>query len=311
MDLDLEYHGTRLLEWLCNQPGSGRTYVDIVEFTTAEDLPDGSDRALAEHLQAKGLVKAILPLNGLPEAVITGAGIASLQKTQARRRDLGFRVRVLRAHMLEWLFRYEQANGANGMAPPDWSGFLDSDDARFYGERFSLAEVEREASYLSGRNLITAFSIDRANPGWVRPRLTDDGRDCVLDFEGRISSYLNQRNGGSVNTYIGNNSGNVAVGGKNFTQNVTTGLDTTKLLEFAEAVSQALPVLGLTHDQQSELQGHAVELQAAVKTSQPDRGKLRALVDALMTALTNAASPLATAIATGLGNDAIRAITGH
>jgi hypothetical protein len=111
-----------------------------------------------------------------------------------------------------------------------------------------------------------------------------------------------------VNTYIANNSGNVAVSSEHFSQNVTTGIDTTKLLEFAAAVSQALPVLGLAHDQQSELQGYAIELQAAADASQPDKGKLRALVDAITAGLMKAATPLATGIATGLGNDAI---SGH
>jgi hypothetical protein len=125
--------------------------------------------------------------------------------------------------MLQWLYRQEQATGMHGMAPPDWTGFLDSDDARFLGERFGQAEVEQAASYLNGRDLITAFRVDQAVPGWVRPRLTDDGRDCVLDFGGNIADYLNRHSGGSVNTYIGSNSGNVAVGSKHFTQNVTTG----------------------------------------------------------------------------------------
>ena|SRR5260221_14206785 len=84
--------------------------------------------------------------------------------------------------------------------------------------------------------------------------LTDDGRDCVLDYAGRVQDYLDQQNKGVMSgTYIGNNSGNVAVGSTNFTQNVITGLDTSKVLEFAAAVRQALPVLGLAEDEQSAL----------------------------------------------------------
>jgi hypothetical protein len=142
--------------------------------------------------------------------------------------------------------------------------------------------------------------------------LTDNGRDCVLDYDGRAADYLDRLSRGTMNTtYIGSNSGNVAVGSENVTQNVTTGLDTSKLLELAAAVTQALPVLGLTPDQHSELKGYAVELHDAAAAAQPDRGKLRGLVDAVMTGLTRAATPVATAIATGLGNDALRAITGH
>ncbi len=311
MDLDLEYHGTRLLEWLHEQSEYDRAYFEVVDFTTAEDLPEASGRALAEHLQAQGLVKAVLPVSGRPAAIISPGGIARLQEILGRRRDPACRARTLQQRMLQWLYRYEQAVPVGGMAPPDWTGFLDSEGARFFGEQFSRAEVEQAASYLSGRNLITAFSIDQAGRGWFQPKLTDDGRDCVLEFSGSALDYLNRRHGGSVNTYIGHNSGNIAVDSENFAQNITTGLDKTKVLEFAAAVSQALPVLGLAHDQRFELQGYAVELQAAAGAAQPDRGKLRGLVDAIMTGLTKAATPLATGLATGLGNDAIRAITGH
>jgi hypothetical protein len=54
-----------------------------------------------------------------------------------------------------------------------------------------------------------------------------------------------------------------------------------------------------------------MELHDAANAAQPDRGKLRGLVDAVMAGLTKAATPVATAIAAGLGNDAVRAITGH
>jgi hypothetical protein len=81
--------------------------------------------------------------------------------------------------------------------------------------------------------------------------------------------------------------------------------------QFAAAVRQALPVLGLAEDEQSALEGYAVELHDAASGSQPDRRRLRGLFDAVMAGLTKAATPVATAIATSLGNDAARAITGH
>ncbi|HWG63398.1 MAG TPA: hypothetical protein VG253_17010 [Streptosporangiaceae bacterium] len=141
--------------------------------------------------------------------------------------------------------------------------------------------------------------------------LTDDGHDCVLEFGGNVSDYLGRRNTGPVSTYIANNSGNVAVASAHFAQNVTTGLDASKLIELAAAVRQALPVLGLPPDQHSALEGHAEELHDAASSPQPDKGNLRRLVDAIMAGLNKAATPVATAIATSLGNEAVRAITGH
>lgn len=280
----------------------------LTEFISGEGLLEECGQPLAEHLQSQGLVRTAIGLDGRPDSMITPKGVAYLHRMRAQRQEPAVRARALRQCMLQWLYRQEQNTD---MAPPDWSGFLTSDGAHVLGEPFTRKEAEQAASYLSNKNLITAFSIDQAGLGWVGPTLTDDGRDCVLEFGGSVSGYLGRHDRGSVHTYIGTNSGNVAVSSEHFTQNVTTGLDTSKLLELAAAISQALPVLGLTPDQHSEIEGYAVELHNAASAAQPDRGKLRGLADAIMTGLTKAATPVATAIATGLGNDAVRAITGH
>ena len=127
-----------------------------------------------------------------------------------------------------------------------------------------------------------------------------------------MADYLRRQNGGTMNnTYIGNNSGNIAVASQHFAQNVTSGLDTSKLIDLAAAVRQALPVFGLSEDQYSVLEGYVDELHDTASSPRPDKGNLRRLVDAIMDGLNKAATPVATAIATGLGDDAVRAITGH
>jgi hypothetical protein len=309
VNLDLEHHGTRLLEWLYRQPGHDHQFSDVTEFISMEGLPEDCGRPLVDYLREQGLVRTAIGLDGRPDSMITPKGIAHLHRTRAQHQDPAVRAHTLRSQMLQWLYRHEQVND---MAPPDWSSFLASDEASGLGEPFTLKEMEQAASYLSNKSLITGVDIAEAEPGWVRPMLTDNGRDCVLDYGGRVADYFGRLNGGTVNTtYIGSNSGNVAVGSEYVKQNVTTGLDTSKLLELAAAVSQALPVLGLTPDQHSRLEGYAMELHDAAGAAQPDRGKLRGLVDAVMAGLTRAATPVATAIATGLGNDAVRAISGH
>jgi hypothetical protein len=308
VDLDLDYHGARLLEWLHGQPDHNHLYSDVTGFISEEGLPEECGRPLVEHLQDQGLVRTAIGLDGRPDSMITPKGIAHLHEIRAQRRDLALRAHTLRRQMLQWLYGEEQITD---MAPPDWSGFLGSDEAHMLGEPFAMREVEQVASYLNNKNLITGPSTGEAETGVVRPMLTDDGHDCVLEFGGNVSDYLGRRNTGPVSTYIANNSGNVAVASAHFAQNVTTGLDASKLIELAAAVRQALPVLGLPPDQHSALEGHAEELHDAASSPQPDKGNLRRLVDAIMAGLNKAATPVATAIATSLGNEAVRAITGH
>ncbi len=309
MDLDVDRHGTRLLEWLHGRPDHEHVYSDVTEFLVKEGLPEECGRPLIEHLRGQGLVRTAIGLDDRPDSMITPKGIAHLHEIRARRRDPALRARTLRRQMLQWLYGQEQITD---MAPADWSGLLASGKAHLLGEPFAINEVRQAASYLSDKNLITGASVEEDGPGMVRPMLTDDGRDCVLESGGDVAHYLGRQNGGTMNnTYIGSNSGNVAVGSKRFAQNVTSGLDTSRLIDLAAAVRQALPVFGLSQDQYSVLEGYADELHDAASSPQPDKGNLRRLVDAIMAGLNKAATPVATAIATGLGNDAVRAITGH
>lgn len=90
--------------------------------------------------------------------------------------------------------------------------------------------------------------VEESSDGWIGPRLTVDGRECITDYDGDVGEYLRDRRGGgsttdnSTTVHISENNGNLMVNGDRFTQYYNTGVDVAALLDFAGGVRQMLPV---------------------------------------------------------------------
>jgi len=299
--VDVELHAIRLLEWLSDQTGDTLQHVDVEKFVTANDLPEDSAFLLIRHLVSHGWVGDV---HTPTRAMITTDGLVFVQKLRAQRKDPALRARTLHQRMLRWLHQQEDRNSP----PIDWSGFFLSEDAYLGGELFITAEVNRAASYLYARNLITATEFDQVESGNMRPRLTAAGQDCVMDFGGNVSDYLNRHHGGNTTHITGNNN---IVASNHVTQTITNGMDIKPLLDFVDYIRQVLPTLGLSDEQQAVVDQDAAELREAADATPPDRGRLKRLVDAVMSGVTKAAPSAAASVATALGNEAVKAITGH
>lgn len=306
--LNFQLHGTRLLDWLYDQDVTEPSFHDVNQFVAESDLSDDGAQLVVDDLESRGVIEQIATF-GSWEAKLTVGGADFVQKVRAERSDSVRRSREIQQRMLCWLHNREHRD-----APPsDWSDFLASDDAIFYGDRFALAELERQAEYLFAKDLIQSLHIEQAADGTIKPRLTAAGQDCVMDFGGNVSDYINRHNGRSTTTNITmtGSTGNIVVASDNVQQNIETGIDTRKLLDFAGFVRQVVPTLGLSEDDQAELDADAAELHQAAEEAQPDRGRIKQLHDAVMAGLIKAAPSIVTSTATAMGNDAIRAITGH
>lgn len=308
-ELNLQFHGIRLLDWLADRAGGTQPgFEDVTLFVRDQGLPTDSAQLLVEHLAGRGVIEPLRASGGRTEAMITALGIDAVQQVRAERTDVVRRTRELGQRMLTWLLQQEYLD----TQPPDWAGFAASEHGRFHGDLFTLGEVERRAGYLSERGLITGLSIDQAAPGTLNPGLTAAGRDCVIDFGANVADYLNRAPNGPTNHITMNHStGQVVVGSENVRQTIRTGLDTRKLREFAEYVRQVAPTLGMTEDQVAAVQADATELCEATEATEPDHGRLRQLCDAVMRAITQAAPTVVQTAAIALGNDAIHALTGH
>jgi hypothetical protein len=114
--------------------------------------------------------------------------------------------------------------------------------------------------------------VEESSDGWVRPRLTVDGRECITDFGGDVGEYLRDRRGGGARTdnsttvHISDDNGNFVINGERFAQSYSAGIEVAELLDFAGGVRQMLPVLGLDGATHGDLAKAAEELHAGASS---------------------------------------------
>jgi len=307
---DLELESIRLLDWMYDHGGDG-AILSVNGYAALRGLTDQNAWTLGEHLNASGLARVLLGMSMRVDADLTAAGVAFVQQMRTERDDAAKRNSSLRQQMLKWLYAHE----CRDEKTLDWNGFIEAGYSHLGGRPFQANEVHRQAEYLSKRGFITSSTIDNVMDGCLNPRLKPDGEDCVTDFDGEVTKYMNRGgagNGGHIgDTYnITDNRGNVITGGSRNTQSVTHGIDTSAVLKFAGTLAQSLPVLGLSEDAQAEVRAQSDELHAEASGDQPNVGRMRSLIDSLMGAVAKASTTAVGAIVTELGNEALKAITG-
>lgn len=239
---------------------------------------------------------------GMPDASINAEGMAAVQKIRADRMSPGRRRGELRVRMLTWLADQDHQGG-----PADWSGFASGPDIAYYCNDFTEKDIHREADYLQEKGLIRSHKVWNAAPGTVRPTITTDGQDCLVDFGGNVSEYLsrgqrpNQTTNTTNNVAMTGSTGKITVASDNVVQNVNSGLDTTKLLDFAGFVRQSIPVIGVDGEEQEALGTQSEELHREASSASPDKGRLRSLTDSILEGLRLAAPTVVQSTAIGLG----------
>lgn len=290
MHFDIETEAIRLLDWLADKPHQTSTLIE--PFLTGRDLPAEHMWHLRDHLRDNGYVVGEASA-GPVELTITAAGLAYITKVRSRRSDPAERTRTLRKGMLNWLYALSRAN-----PPDDWTGFTNDPRFSMLGEQFTFDEVIQEAEYLSDHGLIAGHDIEEAGPASLYPRLTSQGRDCVTDYEGNVSEYLNRKQSrGDMNVYMAGVQGNTAIGSHHVVQNTSGVFDMQPLRDLADYVREVAPVLRLADDDRDRLTATAEELHATASADQPEPGKLRRLLDALMKGLIKAAPTIASSTA--------------
>jgi hypothetical protein len=307
MEINLQRYGTLLLDWLYDKVDDKPRIENLGAFYVDHSLPEGWGRLVVDNLTDRGLVQSLKGIGGRLNVKLTASGIDFVQKIRAERNDPVRRSRELQQRMLRWLYSQEYSDSP----PLDWTAFLASEGEQFWSAPFTLTELEREAGYLVDSNFIIGAKIDQAGSGMIKPRLTASGRDCVMDFGGGVSNYLNRHSssGTTNNVTMTSSTGNIVVASENVVQNLKAGIDTRKLLEFAGFVHQVLPTLGLANHEQAGIASDATELYAAAEVVDPDRGRLKKLIEAVLGGLAKAVPSVVTSTAIAMGNDAVRALT--
>ncbi|HWD80122.1 MAG TPA: helix-turn-helix transcriptional regulator, partial [Kribbella sp.] len=313
MPTEIEEHAGDLLEAMyeaeradTDQDDAILAYLDQAGHETAYGY------TLVDILADNGLVNAHHTL-GRPRGMITPEGIRAVQQLHADRANPKIRATALRKAMLVWLDDQEE----QGAEPASFQEFADSLDPTSKPQ-FSERELRGTAGFLHRKELIEAVHVEESTDGWIRPRLTVDGRECITDHDGDVAAYLRDRQSGgttdnSTNTttvHISDNNGNLSINGDRFTQNYAAGVDVAELLEFAGGLRQMLPVLGLDTATQQELAEAADQLHTEASSPKPDHGRLRQLLKRLLDGLNQAAPTVAKTMLLAAGEAAQKAITG-
>lgn len=286
-----------LLEWLHDHPGSS-----AAGFPSDAASPQDELRELVGYLADRRLVKDHTTFGGA-DAEIRPDGVAAVQRVRAARAAPAQRARraaAVQTHLLWWLDGQDTRPASVAGALSD----LGDDDL---GTPYTALDVDRAASYLLDKGLITAHRSWQSE--LLRPELTHDGRTCVTDFGGNVSDYLNAsaRGGNTTTTITTGSHSNIAVGNHNV-QTTTTGLDTTKVLEFTQFVREAIPALGLLTERQGALAAEIQELEEEANSPTAEPGVLRGLITTIMTALGAGTSTAIQTVATGLGEQALESV---
>lgn len=232
-------------------------------------------------------------------AALTDEGIALARTWQSRRGQVRHRRVACRDAVLDWL--YEQNESL-----PDASAILEDQRSRFFGERFTEEEVNDAVDYLADAGLVSGLSSSA--PMLLRPQVSHEGKICVERYNSSVTSWQDRGSGASTSfTFTGNNGLNFASNSQGASQTITMTTDARQqVLRVADALEEALPVLGLSEQDTDSAHQVSQELRNAI--SDQDKGRLaRALDSAKSLAVSGTGKATGAGIAL-LVNEAARAV---
>jgi hypothetical protein len=264
--------GPMLLAWIYTKAGSSTTEIIVVSDFEPEVSPAKAEEAL-RRLQSQGLVRLhwLDPAPSLPRAQLTANG-AELAVLTTRDWDSAvLRDRTARNALLAWI--RDQRDSPQGMALV--ANFLRDRRSSFSGRFFSASDVDAAAAYLYDKGLIDGTFVDQQH-GPVYARLKAEGIDCI-EHGGDVAAYLTSKERHPV-TYNFNapvSGTNVAVGDHATQISVTQGIDADALRTLVQAITEALPALGLDSKEQIETEEVASGIVTETQQSSPDRSRLR------------------------------------
>ncbi|WP_410583833.1 hypothetical protein [Amycolatopsis sp. lyj-108] len=260
---------------------------DINSFLAERGLRDEKAVDLVKDLEQDGLVKPLFGSGGIATCRLTGRGEQQAQRLVKERPAR--RLSVLRQRMLLWLEGHRDIL--------DWTSFLHSDQARYADGDFTWDDIAHEATYLSNKRLIKALAGDQRPDGTLKPRLTSAGRDCVLDHDGDVRSYLAggpASDGAPTTNYFAPvihgavSNSQFASGNAQVTQNQqnTIARAPEQYQELARIVAQLLEQLpeqrDVDEENRQDVETAALDVLAEVTESEdPQRGKVRRATKAL------------------------------
>ncbi|MFF5802535.1 hypothetical protein [Streptomyces sp. NPDC012746] len=283
--LESDPHLSRLLLWLHDsaQQYPGR-FIDVAAFLEADGMPVDEADNLALQLEKLGLVRIARNLGGrLNEVYPTDDGLLEARRLLRLRADVVARFGHACDVLLHWILRAGGRQAAVSVLT-----FTEDPLCTFAGDPLAEDEILAALDYLAHHALV----LQQSTEAGATAQITAAGTHCVL-AGGTVNDYLSRRPTGGDTYNINNSQGFVAGSQQNVVQHNNTGLDVSKLAEFAQLVRQFGPNLGASEEEQSRLIVDAEVLEEVTAADQPEPGRVRAAYDRVHAALTaiGSASP--------------------
>lgn len=208
------------------------------------------------------------------------------------------RTRAARAAVLRWVAR--RAKEPHTVALPQ---FLASTDAMVDGIAVSAPDVYRAARWLATRGYIRM--AQNALPGTsVDVGLTRQGLVCIEQYGGDPWTMSEaQRRGEDRRSFHANDGGIINVEssvGVQIGKLAVERIDVSGLVQFAQAVAEALPGLPIPAPEKSSASATTAEILKEASVASPDHPKLKTLGSAMRTMVEGAANGAGSALATAL-----------
>jgi hypothetical protein len=208
------------------------------------------------------------------------------------------RERACAAALVSWLDSRDAIGPSRAVSI---DGFFTDNRARYYGQLFTLLDVEHAAEWLEEQDLIGGeHAAEFAGP--IQPYLTSKGEDCLERFDGDVKQYvlaMSAGTGGSGgvnwNISFGSNSGNVQIaGGDNARQTISAGPQPDELQQVIHGIADIVHALGYGEDSE-ELREATEDAISEAAAPQPEAPKARRFRDVVLRVLAAGALPPVTA----------------
>lgn len=271
-----EHRHVRMLLWITEQEDSRPNLGAFHELNDGLLDQTGTDGQAMEQLGWVTCDYRIAGMHGL-HVIATAAGRALAGQIREQRSNRRVRERACGSALMSWLDA-QNAVGDASKAASLQRFFLDG-RSLYYGEMFTVDDADQAAAWLERQGLIGGHHVGEL-AGPVAAFLTDQGEECIEDYDGNVGRYLaamkqpHQQPGISV-TVSGDVSGNMQVAGRDGAQtiNVTSSVDGLALA--LQGIADIIRTLGYADGREEELAEITRAAVEELSTDQPDLGALR------------------------------------
>lgn len=291
-----------LMDWVYEKVGDHRYKgVSLKSFAAEHSLTESVSTELLRYGMTKGGVGNRWGTPGKPAVNLTPEGLKFVQERRKRLAPSAERNRAAQLLVLRQIWRDGEGHSHSTKA------LVGTPEATHAGYALSAKEIGRAAAYLKSKGLISGYTgsfniLD--GPDLVQ--ITPEGQDCMENYNGDPFLYDNRgRAGNTYNTYLPNAQGVIVGEQQNFTQNNTSGLDPSALIQLAGYVGQISSTLGMEESDRAEIERAAQELHDEATSSTPQPGRLRLLASQIKDRRLEAGTTMAATVGVQMAEQAL------